>query len=220
MTDISSFRNVHAGETILLVGNGENLHLTPPEAFDYPSIGMNTIHLYDGWTPDYYVAVDRRLMREFGEAVIEKFAGIPKFIPTPKLLRWRGPNFYRFRNRPGPLYSRRSGKIWQDDIGRAEVTWVNVMHVAIKLAYYMGAQTILIVGMQHKPANGQAHFWGGDAQGAIDPPLADIFDGYKQLSAELYRRGVQLINISQDTYVPEEIIPQDDWENWVRPDKE
>jgi hypothetical protein len=221
VSGIDEFRNIHAGEIMMLVGNSENLYQTPPERFAYPSIGMNTIHLYNGWSPSYYVAVDRRVMREFGDAIVERFAGIPKFIPKPKLTRWRGPNFYRFHNRPGPLYSRKNGKLWQDDISKAELTYINVMHVAIKLAYFMGAGTILIIGMQHKPGNANAHFWGTDTGIKCDGPIAEIFDGYRQLSAELQRRGVQIYNLSQDTYVPGEIIPQDDWETWVtKPEKE
>lgn len=219
MNTIEPFRGAHAGETMLLVGNGANLRLTPPEKFAYPSIGMNTIHLYEGWTPTYYVAVDRRLMREFGEAVYARFAEIPKFIPRPKLNRWRGRNFYRFRVQPGPLYNRRRGKLWQDDISSTDVTYTNVMHVAIKLAYFMGAQTILIVGMEHKPGNARAHFWGADEKIPPDAALTEIFDGYRQLAAALDQRGVKLLNISQDTYVPGDVIPQDAWESWLA-DKE
>lgn len=218
MSNISSFRNVHKGGTILLVGNGENLRLTPPEYFDFPSIGMNTIHLYDGWIPSYYVTVDRRVMREFGNAVYAKFAHIPKFIPSPKLNKWKGENFFRFRSRPGPLLSpkERSQKIWQNDIANAELTYVNVMHVAIKLAYFMGAETILIIGMEHKSHNARGHFWGHDAGiKSADSNLPDIYAGYRQLCTGLAARGVKLINISKDTFVPENVIPRDDWRKWT-----
>jgi len=88
--DIAQFRNIHAGETCLLVGNGLNLHLTPPRWFDYPSFGMNTIHKYESWKPDYYAAVDVRMMQEYGSVVAEKFADIPKFVPSPNLDKWQG----------------------------------------------------------------------------------------------------------------------------------
>ncbi len=214
--DINKFKNIHKGETILLVGNGENLHLTPPEDFDYPSIGMNTIHLYDRWMPDYYVAVDRRTMNEFGEAIYKKFENIPKFIPKPKLLRWRGKEFYRFKNRAGPLY-RNGENLWQEDIEHAEITWRNVMHVAIKLAYFMGAKTILIIGMQHKPHNAMAHFWGDDEKMTPDSvPINNIFKGYKQLVDGLHAHKVKIFNISEDTYVPENVIPRDKAKNWMK----
>ena len=216
---IAPFHNKHQGETMLLVGNGANLCLTPPECFDYPSIGMNTIHLYDGWIPTYYVTVDRRVMREFGGAVYEKFKGIPKFIPSPKLNHWKGENFYRFRSRPGPLLTprERSQKIWQDNIGQSEITYVNVMHVAIKLAFFMGASTILIIGMEHKPHNAQEHFWGHDAGiKSKDANLPDIYAGYRQLCTGLEAHNVKIINISEETFVPEAIFPRNDWKKWSK----
>ncbi len=216
MTDIASFYNIHAGETGLLVGNGENLCLTPPKRFDVPTIGMNTIHRYEGWRPTYYVAVDRRVMREYGDAIVRRFGDLPKFIPAPKLNRWQGPNFYRFHNRLGPLYARRDGQIWQSRIDTDELTYTNVMHVAIKLAYFMGFTTILIVGMQHKPDNAKMHFWGEDTGMTVtNANLPEIYEGYRQLAAGLQARGRSLVNISEDTYVPEEIIPRGNWRDYL-----
>ncbi len=215
--DITKFKDIHKGKTILLVGNGENLSLTPPEKFDYPSIGMNTICLYEGWKPTYYVAVDRRVWHEYGTLVEKKFGDIPKFIPTPKLLRWRGKNFCRFRNRTGPLYPKGKENLWQDVINeQTQITWGNVMHVAIKLAYFMGAKTILIIGMEHKPHNAMAHFWGDDEKMTPDSvPLNNVFKGYQQLVAGLKTHGVKIYNISKKTHVPKDVIPQDDAENWI-----
>ena len=218
--DIAKFKNAHECETVLLVGNGENLKLTPPESFDYPTIGMNTIHLYEGWRPTYYVAVDRRVWNEFGAAIDRKFSNIPKFTPKPKLLRWRGENFYRFHNRPGPLYPKGDESIWQEDIENAQVTWGNVMHVAIKLAYFMGAKTILIIGMEHKPHNARGHFWGKDEGMPPDANLKSIYKGYSELVDGLKAHGVKIYNISKKTYVPETVIPRDDAGNWqVEKDK-
>ena len=67
--DYLAFRDIHKGETALLVGNGTNLSLTPPFLFNYPAFGMNTIHKYEGWKPKYYTGVDNRLMREFGKDI-------------------------------------------------------------------------------------------------------------------------------------------------------
>lgn len=215
--DITRFKDVHKDQTILLVGNGENLKLTPPEKFDYPSIGMNTIHLYEGWKPTYYVALDRRVLVEFGEAIYKKFKDIPKFTPKPKLLRWRGDNFYRFHNRVGPLYPKGKENLWQEINEHTQITWGNVMHVAIKLAFYMGAKTILIVGMEHKPHKAKNHFWGEDVgMASEDANLKDIYKGYTELVAGLKSHKIKIYNISKETYVPETVIPRDDAENWYR----
>jgi hypothetical protein len=214
--DISKLKDIHKDETFLIVGNGPNLSLTPPEMFDFPSLGMNTIHLYEGWKPNYYTAGDRRVMNEFGNAIAKKFADIPKIVPKPKLNLWRGENFYRFPNAPGPLFTGRHGnKIWQDDIARTEMTYLCIMHIAIKLAYYMGAGTILIIGMYHKPNTAKSHFWGVDeGMKSNSDRLNEIFKGYKVLTAGIQKSGRKIFNISQDTYVPDDVIPQDDWRKY------
>lgn len=214
MNSISKFHNAHKGKTMLLVGNGENLHLTPPEQFDYPSIGMNTIHLYDGWMPDYYLTVDRRVQNEFGKDIDEKFKDIPIFLPHPRLMRWTGQNKVYFKNMQGLLWPKNGLSLWQDDFEKPLI-YGNSMHVAIKLAYWMGAKTILVIGMEHKPHKSDRHFWGDDAGMSPDQPTADWIKGYKVLCDQLSERKVRLINVSQDTFVPADIIPQDSWENWL-----
>lgn len=212
--DLSQFRNIHAGETALLVGNGINLHCTPPAWFDYPSFGMNTIHLYEGWKPNYYAAVDDRIMREFGAGVMARFSDIPKFIPTPTLDRWQGENFHRFYYRHGQLWRKAYGRIWNPDALERSIQYANVMHVAMQLAFYMGFTTLLIIGMQHKPDHAQDHFWGIDPAPGVGSHLHNWFDGYEQLSNDMAARGVKVINISEDTYVSDAIIPRGNWREW------
>lgn len=212
--DITHFHNLHAGETVLLVGNGPNLQLTPPERFNMPSIGCNTIHLYEGWKPTYYVTVDSVVMREFGKAITDKYQGIPKFVPMPNLDAWKGDDFYRFYHRPGPLWNG-SGKIWNQDALTQGITYANVMHVVMQVAFYMGFKTMLIVGMSHEYAKGSAHFWGDDILTGCYPFLDGWFAGYKELREGMAEHGVKMWNLSEDTHVPEEIIPRGNWKDWT-----
>jgi hypothetical protein len=213
--DISDFHGKHAGETALLVGNGENLRLTPPEWFGYPAFGMNTIHLYEGWIPTYYTAVDNRVKREFGRAIVEKYADIPKFVPRPNLDDWKGENFYRFYHRPGPLYpSSRRAMNYKNIMAADGITYGNVMHVAMQLACWMGFPTILMIGVQHKPMKAQAHFWGCDHGMNAVPPVQQWLDGYAEIVRHAKADGIRILNISADTYVPEEILPRDEWQKW------
>jgi hypothetical protein len=211
--DISHFHNLHAGETALLVGNGKNLRLTPPEWFNYPSIGMNTIHLYEGWKPTYYTAVDSRVMREFGKAIADRYADIPKFIPRPNLDAWKGENFYRFYHRPGPLVSVTGKPMNYRDIMTDEgISYGNIMHVAMQLAAWMGFTTLLMIGIEHKPLYAQDHFWGCDHGMSATPPVEQWLVGYADIIKHM--GGVKVLNISQDTYVPDYVIPRGNWEDW------
>ena len=190
----------------MLVGNGGNLRETHPSSFPYPAIGMNTIHLLEGWQPNYYVTVDSRVHREFGEAIARRFASIPKFIPSGKLDAWQGENFVRFHQKVDDFI----------DLDQLEegIYFSNVMHAAMQIAYYMGFATLLIIGMEHDPRNQRAKFWGTDAGIRNEAPLAQWFKVYRLLVEEMYLRGVRVLNISPNTYVPDDVIPRGDWRDY------
>jgi len=187
----------HAGEVCLLVGNGENLHQTPPAWFNYPSFGMNTIHKYEGWRPTYYTAVDSRVMREFGKEINAKYADIPKFIPRPNLDGWQGENFYRFYHRPGPLFPTNGMPMVFDKLLEEDgISYGNVMHIAMQIAAWMGFTTLLVIGMEHKPDYATTHFWGVDEGMHGEPPVQQWLDGYTEIVKHLKSHGVSVLNIS------------------------
>lgn len=204
------FYNLHAGEACLLVGNGPNLSMTPPEWFRYPSFGMNTIHRYEGWEPTYYTAVDSRVMNEFGRGIEERYAHIPKFIPRPNLDAWQGRNFYRFYHRPGDLLK---GSPKRPELMDDGICYGNIMQVAMQIAAWMGFDTLLMIGVQHDQQKAQAHFWGWD-DGMHSPPVGQWLGEYEQIVGHFKAHGIRVLNISMDTCVPEEILPRDDWREW------
>jgi len=207
--DYLAFRNIHKGETALLVGNGTNLSLTPPFLFNYPAFGMNTIHKYEGWKPKYYTGVDNRLMREFGKDIAEKYKDIYKFVPSG-LKDWQGENFVIFNHLAKDLQDG-----WKPETLQDGITYHNVMHVAMQLAYWMGFTTLLMIGVHHKPDSGQSHFWGMDTGMPNQVPLSDWVNGYKTLVTGMKERGVTVLNISERTYLAEDVIPRGKWKDWT-----
>ncbi len=193
---------------MLLVGCGANLYLTPPEWFDYPSIGVNTIYHYANWKPTYFTGVDNRLYRQDGAAIAEVYKNIPKLIPS-RLSDWKGENFYRWNHRAGDMQLDRS----QDALSKG-IAYINVMTVAMQLAYWMGAKTILILGMEHNRERYQAHFWGLDEK-SREPKLDWWFESYRKLSVEMQANGVTMLNISAQTCVPEDVIQKADWRSYA-----
>jgi len=206
---LTHFHNLHAGETALLVGNGPNLHLTPPQWFGYPSFGMNTIHLYEGWIPDYYITVDKRVFREFGREIENKFRNIPKFIPKPNLNEWQGENFIRFLHRPDAGIAPPTRDFLSNGF-----SFSNVMSVALQLAWHMGFSTCLLIGVEHKPFKAQNHFWGVDHGMTATPPVDDWFGAYSEIVSAMQKAGITVLNISENTCLSDEIIPRGDWRDW------
>lgn len=208
---IDSFVNRYKGETALLVGNGENLHLTPPTNFSYPSFGMNTIFKYESWRPDYYVTVDQRVMREFGDEVAQ--LDMPKFVPTPHLNDWQMDNTYRFNHLAHELWDEHI--LWNLHALKFGFAYHSVMHATMQIAALMGFTTLLMIGVEHNPEDGRRHFWGTDIKMPMELPLNDWLRGYKVLVEGMKRYKVTVLNISENTYVADSILPRGDWRNYV-----
>jgi len=86
-----------------------------------------------------------------------------------------------------------------------------------QIAWHMGFTTMLMIGVQHRPNEGndedRAHFWGVDTKATPNQPTTWWFEGYKYFAHGM--PGVRVLNISADTYVPEDVLPRDNWQNWV-----
>jgi len=212
---IEQFYKKHDGETALLVGNGPNLGLTPPEKFNYPSFGMNTIYNYKSWKPDYYVAVDEVFFDMFEQNVQEAFPDTPKFIPAEFIDRWSMSNMFPVTHRNDGVFVRGDMLANKKESLTKGVNWKNVMHLSIQLAWYMGFTTILMIGVQQKPGVGslREHFWGIEELTPVTQNDVHWNAGYKAFVSAM--TDIKVLNISEDTYVPEDVIPRDDWKKWV-----
>ena len=214
---LAGFHKRHQGETCLVICNGPSLNELPLTFLEmYPSFGCNTICEWYAFEPWYYVAVDDRVRREFGDLVLERFSEIPKFIPTPNLEKWIGPLFYRWFHRPGPLWPYAKQELWPSDmLSEKGITFACVPQVMMQLAYFMGFTTILIVGMDHSD-DFKAHAWGRD-EGMLDrSDPGRLWDKWEIGHMELYKgfieNGVEMINITPGTC--EKSLPKDDWRKW------
>lgn len=212
--ELQDFHNLHAGETCLIVGVGPNLNLTWPEWFDYPSFGCNSIYRYEGWRPTYYVGVDERLRVENGAEICRVYRDIPKFFPRPDWDALEGENIYRFLHRDiGGLYVGGQLANQREALTKYGITYWRVMGAVLQIAWHMGFTTLLMIGVQHKEGAPTEHWYGHDAGAVADQPIATWLTEYKQWA---HGMGVKVLNISEDTYVPEDVIPRDDWQRWAR----
>lgn len=217
MNSIAEFHNLHAGKTCLIVGVGPNLHLTPPHLFNLPSFGVNTIYKYEGWKPTYYVGVDERLRLEDGAAIVKRYPDVSKFFPSPDWDELFGPNIYRFQHRQGADFIvGGQTPAHRDALTRHGITYRRIMDAVFQIAWHMGFTTMLMIGVQHKPNEGRhddtAHFWGDDTKSVQDQPNTWWFDGYRFFSNI---KGIRVLNISEDTYVPEDVLTRDDWRKYA-----
>jgi hypothetical protein len=204
----------HQGKTCLIVSNGPNLELTPPEKFDYPSIGVNRIYKYAGWKPTYFVGVDDRLWKEYGQEIMAAYPDVPKFLPSPDRDDIEGENLVRFQHyHSSGHYIGGHMPTQYEALTRQGITYQRILGAAFQIAYYMGFTRMLVIGVQHKPGDENAHFFGDDPRGFAGQPLSHWFDEYRHWA---HFGKAEVLNISEDTYVPEDVIPRGNWHDWVK----
>lgn len=212
---IQDFFQIHRGEICLIACNGISLKDMPLEFLrKYPSFGCNTIWKHEGFKPWYYAVCDDRNKTVYGEQVMARFADTPKFVPTPNLDHWHGPNFYRWQHRPGHMWP--YTEPWKANILiTTGIHYACTPQVMMQMAFFMGFTTILIVGMDHRPY-AEGYFWG------VDEPIMDGRDdaarfavwekGHRALYEGFREAGVTMVNITPDSLA--QAIPHDDWKNW------
>lgn len=213
--NIEDFHNKHSGESCLIIGNGPGLSDIPLWFLEsYTSFGSNLIYKPDMIndrviTPTYYATCDTFVMRNWWDEILEAYADIPKFLPTPNLDKWDGPNVYRFYHRPGALWPHeKAGPLWPRDILSKEgITYVSVTHVLLQLAFFMGFERMLCVGLDNTP--NKTHFYGQGGKG--NPPVDKWNEGYGVLAEGFKPREV--VNLSTRSCVT--TLPRDDWRKYI-----
>lgn len=148
----------HKGEVGIIVGNGPSLNDVPVEFLEsYTTFGTNLIYLYEGWEPTYYVAVDPSAMRNRHYIDYINDMSSTKFIGN-KILHKVGMKAIH-----GVIELKTRGK-YEDGFAHnpfKQDLWEgwSVTYVAMQLAWFMGFKTILLVGADHRYAEGAVnHF--------------------------------------------------------------
>lgn len=125
-------------DTGIIICNGGSLKQVPLEFLSkYPTIGTNGIFKLP-FEPTYYVAINALVIQEFRDGI--KALSSCKFIKDKYAAE-----FGAFQ-----LHSD-----YQDSIfSKTPYSWIyeggTVTHVALQLAYFLGFQTVLMVGLDHR----------------------------------------------------------------------
>ena len=129
-----AFKNRHAGQTCTVIGNGPSLKDVPDTFLDkYPTFGANRIYLR--YEPTYFVAVNP-LAIEQNKSEIANLE-CEKFLPG------------QFGIECHNLVS-----LSRKEFSLEPEEWIyeghTVTFVSMQLAYYMGFETVLLVGVDHR----------------------------------------------------------------------
>jgi hypothetical protein len=139
---IQDFKDVHKGETCIVVGNGPSLEQTPLWNLrqQYLTFGANKIYGLE-IIPDFWTCVDQVMLTDCIPWVIAQPASsflAHKFVPRDVPL----PGSHQLN------ISIESG--FSKDAAEKVILGGTVTYVNLQLAWYMGFTTVLLVGVDHK----------------------------------------------------------------------
>jgi hypothetical protein len=140
MSSWSELHRKHKGETGLVIGNGPSLNEIPLDfLWKYPSFGTNKIYLLENFTPTYYCAVNPLVIEQVANRVnADDYEAM--FI-TEAYTKHLLTNALPLYSSVIPAFSRNPAE------------WIyegyTVTYVCLQLAFFMGFDTVLLVGCDH-----------------------------------------------------------------------
>jgi len=143
---LAGLRDLHRGQRCFILGNGPSLKETELTRLKGEvTFGMNRIYLAFGdmgFPTTYYVAVNT--------LVIEQCAAEIRSLPMRKFLTWRGRRW--LAGAPDVIYldTDYTGRpSFARDVRRRVFEGSTVTYVALQLAYHMGFDEVILIGVDH-----------------------------------------------------------------------
>lgn len=145
-SDLKSYQNKYQGKPLLIVGNGPSLNKTPLDKLRHlPSIGMNKIDLIYKkvlWRPDLVLVANNMVIKQHSEAIASN--QIPTFVSWKA--RWFIPRKIRSEFH---YFLTANNEDFSTDFSHGVGASGTVTYTALQLAYYLGADPVILVGVDH-----------------------------------------------------------------------
>lgn len=150
---LAALKDVHKGQRAFIIGNGPSLKNTDLSKLKGElTFGMNRIYLMFpelGFSTTYLCVVN--------DLVIEQTVDDLAALNIPKFLAWRSRRHFRpsqfdgplFTNLPTFLYTTYTGPRFSRDVRGRVWEGATVTNVALQLAFHMGFQQVILIGVDH-----------------------------------------------------------------------
>ncbi len=142
---LSLYRDIHRDQRCFIIGNGPSLRQTDLSYLrDEYTFGMNRIYLMFpelGFTTTYYLSVNSLVIEQCAEEILA--------LPIPKFVSWRSRNLISPADDLVFLHTTYSGPKFASDARSRLWEGATVTYVALQLAFYMGFQQVILIGVDH-----------------------------------------------------------------------
>jgi hypothetical protein len=152
---LHALRDKHIGQRCFIIGNGPSLGRMDLSPLQHEvTFGLNRIYLLFpklGFPTSYFVSVNRLVIEQCAEDIQQ--------LPMPKFISWHARHAIDFTSDMifvrdpydgvAEFSTRPAHHIWEG---------ATVTYVAMQVAYYLGFQTVILIGVDHSFATkGQPH---------------------------------------------------------------
>jgi len=145
ITRLASFKDKHKGERCFIIGNGPSLKKTDVSKLkkEY-TFGMNRVYLAFpdwGFATTYFVSIN--------DLVIEQCVEEIRAQQMPKFLSWRSRKHISPTEDTVFLHTTYTGPKFSRDVRKRVWEGATVTYVAMQLAFYMGFERVILIGVDH-----------------------------------------------------------------------
>lgn len=142
---MKAFKDTQKGKRCFIIGNGPSLKKTDLSKLKHEfTIGMNRFYLAFpelGFQTSYYLSVN--------DLVIEQCATDIQKLNMPRFIAWHSHKYLAPEKDLFFLYTTYTGPKFAEDITRRLWEGATVTYSAMQVAYYMGFETVILIGVDH-----------------------------------------------------------------------
>jgi hypothetical protein len=143
---LRSYRDRHKGQRCFIIGNGPSLKRTDLSLLrDEVTFGLNRIYLLFneiGFATTYHVTINKLVLEQTSEEISN--------LSVPCFISWESHDLIEFR--PNMMFLQhvyKGGPRFFSDIAEGIWEGATVTYVAMQIAYYMGFEKVILVGVDH-----------------------------------------------------------------------
>lgn len=145
LRQLSALKDIHRGQRCFILGNGPSLkHTDISRLKSEHTFGMNRVYLaFQDWgfSTSYYLSVN--------SLVIEQCAEDIRALSMPKFLSWRSRHLIQPTSDTAFLHTTYTGPKFSRDARVRLWEGATVTYVALQLAFHMGFETAILIGVDH-----------------------------------------------------------------------